>query len=182
MINPVKYVAFLRAINVGGHVVKMDVLRSRFEGLGFINVETFIASGNVVFESRSKNRSAMERRIEQALEKALTYEVATFLRTPAEVAAIARYQPFARAKMASALSLNVGLLKKPLDQNGLQALSRLKTDSDDFRAHGSELYWMGQKKQSESKISNAVFEKALKVKATFRGMRTMEKLAAKYPV
>jgi uncharacterized protein (DUF1697 family) len=44
-----KYVAFLRAINVGGHTVKMDHLRRLFEALGFTNVETFIASSDVVF-------------------------------------------------------------------------------------------------------------------------------------
>jgi uncharacterized protein (DUF1697 family) len=60
-------------------------------------------------------------------------------------------------------------------------LNRLRTDVDDFHVHGSELYWICMKKQSESKISNAVFERTLKVTATFRGMRTMEKLAAKYP-
>ena len=50
-----KYVALLRAINVGGHTVKMDHLRSLFEAIGFSNVETFIASGNVIFDSRSKD-------------------------------------------------------------------------------------------------------------------------------
>lgn len=48
-----RYFAFLRAINVGGHVVKMDRLRQVFESLAFSNVETFIASGNVIFESTS---------------------------------------------------------------------------------------------------------------------------------
>jgi uncharacterized protein (DUF1697 family) len=45
-----KHIAFLRAINVGGHTVKMDTLRQLFESLGFTNVETFLASGNVIFE------------------------------------------------------------------------------------------------------------------------------------
>jgi len=58
-----KYIAFLRAINVGGHTVKMDHLRSLFEALGFSNVETFIASGNVIFESKSKSTRALERRL-----------------------------------------------------------------------------------------------------------------------
>ena len=43
------YVALLRGINVGGRNVKMDRLREIFESLGFSNVETFIASGNVIF-------------------------------------------------------------------------------------------------------------------------------------
>ena len=176
-----RYVAFLRAINVGGRVVKMDTLRSEFEDLGLTRVETFIASGNVVFETRSKNPAVLERKIGQALERALGYEVATFIRSLPEVGAIARYQPFSASAMASAVSLNIGFLKEPLEAAGRAALAKLKTDIDDFHANGSELYWLCLKRQSESKISNAVFERALKVKATFRGMRTVEKLAAKYP-
>ena len=87
-----------------------------------------------------------------------------------------------KAAMASAAALNVGLLKEPLAQPARQALANLRTEVDDFQVNGRELYWICLKRQSESRISNAVFERTLKVKATFRGMRTMEKLAAKYGV
>lgn len=176
-----RYIAFLRAINVGGHVVKMDALRARFERLGFRNVETFIASGNVVFEAGSQDKAAMERRIETDLETALGYEVTTFIRTSEQVVAIARSRPFPGPAMAGALALNVGLLKEPLSAPARQALGALATDIDDFKPIGSELYWMCARKQSESKISNAVLERALKIKATFRNLRTIERLAAKYP-
>lgn len=64
-ITPVpRYVAFLRAINVGGHTVKMDNLRRLFEAMGFTNVEPFIASGNVIFDSTSKSTAALEKKIE----------------------------------------------------------------------------------------------------------------------
>ena len=49
-----RYVAFLRAINVGGHVVKMEALRKLFESMGFQRVETYIASGNVIFDSEAR--------------------------------------------------------------------------------------------------------------------------------
>jgi len=177
-----RYVAFLRAINVGGsHVVKMDALKAMFEDSGFTKVETFIASGNVIFETPSRDLGAVERRIEQFLERALGYEVVTFIRSLEDVAAIARYQPFPASAMASAVSLNVGLLKEPLPKVACAALMKLKTGIDDFHTNGSELYWICLSRQSESKISNAVFERTLKVKATFRGLRTMERLAAKYP-
>ncbi len=66
-----RYVAFLRAINVGGHTVKMDYLRMLFEALGFSNVETFIASGNVIFDSKATSAKALEKRIEHCLAEAL---------------------------------------------------------------------------------------------------------------
>ena len=73
-----KYVAFLRAINVGGHTVKMDHLRSLLESLGLENVETFIASGNVIFDSKTKNAELLERKIAKHLKEMLGYEVASF--------------------------------------------------------------------------------------------------------
>src|SRR6266545_8120025 len=75
-----RYVALLRAINVGGHNVKMEELRRQFERLGLSNVETFIASGNVLFDAKSSSVSALEHKIEAGLRTALGYEVATMVR------------------------------------------------------------------------------------------------------
>ena len=89
-----KYVALLRAINVGGHTVKMDRLRFLFESLGLLNVETFIASGNVIFDSKSKNTKVLQKKIESYLLETLGYEVATFIRSTSELVDVARYKPF----------------------------------------------------------------------------------------
>lgn len=64
-----KYIAFLKAINVGGHTVKMDHLKNLFEKMGFENVETFIASGNVVFETKSKTFESIKKKIETKLKR-----------------------------------------------------------------------------------------------------------------
>ena len=177
-----RFVAFLRAINVGGHTVKMEDLRALFEAMGFSKVETFIASGNVIFDSKARDMAALERRIEAHLQESLGYEVKTFVRSDAEIAAIARYQPFKEALMKSAMALNVAFLVEPLSAQAQQTLlSRFRTEIDDFHVHGREIYWLCRKKQSESEFSNAVLEKALKLRATFRGMNSIAKLAAKYP-
>lgn len=176
-----RYVAFLRAINVGGHIVKMEVLKTAFVDLGFVNVETFIASGNVIFETRSKDTPGLERKIERALEAALGYEVATFIRTLPEIAAIARYEPFPKATLAQAVSLNVGLLKGPLDDAAKKVIGSFRSDIDEFHTNHAEIYWMCRRGQVDSKFSNAAFERKAKARATFRGLKTMEKLAAKFP-
>jgi len=173
-------IAFLRAINVGGHVVTMAALRGHFEKLGLEQVETFINSGNVIFTTSAKNDAALERKIEAHLEKALGYEVKTFVRSEAEIAAIARYQPFEAARIAAAPTLCVGLLAAPLDAAAQKLLMALRTDIDDFHVHGREMYWLCTRKQSESKFSNARFERALKLSATFRGLNTIARLAEKY--
>jgi uncharacterized protein (DUF1697 family) len=175
-----RFIAFLRAINVGGHTVKMEHLRRLFAELGFSSVETFIASGNVVFETTSKNVKALERKIEALLREALGYEVATFIRTDTEIAEIANYKPFRQSEVDAAVALNIAFMAEPLDNQSKQKLIALKTDIDDFHVHGREIYWLCRRKQSESTFSNAVLEKTLGTRATFRGANTVKKLAAKY--
>jgi uncharacterized protein (DUF1697 family) len=179
----VRVIAFLRAINVGGrHTVSMAQLRRIFEALGFKDVETFIASGNVIFTSRAAPSPAMQRRIEDRLRATLGFDVSAFIRTEAEVAAVAGYRPFDDSLMRAAASLNVGFLAEPLSPEATRALMALKTDIDDFHLRGREVYWICRKRQGASKMSNAVLEKALKVRSTFRGVNTVSRLAARYCV
>lgn len=175
-----RFIAFLRAVNVGGHTVKMDALRSLFKSLGFTGVETFIASGNVVFETTPQETRLLEAQIERRLRAALGYEVATFIRSAAELADIARYQPFPPSDLEAAAALNIAFLADRLDDGAVQKLMALQTDIDDFHVHEREIYWLCRKKQSESTFSNAVLEKTLRRQATLRGVNTIQKMAAKY--
>ncbi len=175
-----KLVAFLRAINVGGHIVTMADLRGLFESLSFKEVETFIASGNVIFASPSKDVGALQKKIEGQLLRSLGYEVKTFLRTIPEVAAIARHKPFNESQLRSAAALNVAFLADPVSAEAEKALMALKTEIDDFHVHGREVYWLCKIKQSDSKFSYARFEKMLNARATWRNINTVRRLAAKY--
>jgi uncharacterized protein (DUF1697 family) len=177
-----RYIAFLRAINVGGHTVKMDRLRQIFESLGYSKVETFIASGNVVFETTSKNTRALETQIESKLREALGYEVTTFIRTDTELSAISTYKPFKQTDLDAAIALNIAFLTDPLDNPSKQKLMALRTDIDDFHVNEREIYWLCLKKQSESTFSNALLEKTLGIKSTLRGVNTVMKMAEKYSI
>ena len=176
-----KYIAFLRAINVGGHTVRMDHLRRLFEALGFSDVQTFIASGNVIFDSTSGSARALEKKIENHLREELGYEVATFIRSPEELAAIANYKPFPDAEtQAEGNVLYIGFLPdEPADEAKERVLS-LATEADDFHLYGRELYWLCRKKISESEVSGAALAKALGVRTTLRNSTTVRKIAAKY--
>ena len=175
----VRYVAFLRAINVGGHTVTMVRLKQLFAKMGFRGVETFIASGNVIFEGTG-SAAAAEQTIAAGLEKVLGYDVATFVRTPEEVAAIAAYEAFGAPEVARARTQCVGFLAAPLGKAAAAKLMALRTAVDDFHVLGREIHWLSRVGQSDSVFSNAVFEKADGVRATFRGINTVRKLAAKY--
>ncbi|HJZ49029.1 MAG TPA: DUF1697 domain-containing protein [Roseiflexaceae bacterium] len=176
------YIAFLRAINVGGHTVRMEQLRRLFEALEYTNVETFIASGNVIFESPGTDARALEQQIERQLQASLGYAVATFIRSAAELAAVGRYLPFAPAELAAeANSLYVAFVKEPPTDGAQQKLMAFRTTIDEFHVHEREVYWLCRKKMSESTFSGALLEKAIGMPATMRNITTVKKLAVKYP-
>ncbi len=175
-----KLIAFLRAINVGGHNVRMDALRELFIELDFTNVETFIASGNVIFESKAKNIKTLETKIAEHLHKSLGYEVATFIRTVAEVHEVAEYKPFPDADMNTAVALNVGFLAEPLNREASEKLLTYRNEIDDLHIHNREIYWLCRMKQTDSPVGKIGVEKIIKTKTTVRGINTVRKLAAKY--
>jgi uncharacterized protein (DUF1697 family) len=174
-----RYFAFLRAINVGGHTVKMDELRRLLEEQGLERVETFIASGNVICEAQEEARE-LEERIEAGLKGALGYPVAAFVRTPEELSQIAACQPFPEAQFAEAAAFNVAFMKKPLDETRLSRLTAMRNEIDDFRAPGKEVYWLCRVRQSQSTFSNAVLERATGRPSTLRGMNTLKQMAARF--
>ncbi len=172
-----RYIAFLRAINVGGgRTIKMESLRQVFESLGFSNVGTFIASGNVMFETRTKNGKSLEKKIEKSLQKELGYEVATFLRTDSQLSKIAHYKPFPQSKINSASEFNIILLSDTLDKKLKQKLMELNTDTNDFHIHGREVYWLRRKQHGKSTYSTVPFEKVLGKRFTIRSGKTIQRM------
>lgn len=173
-----RYVALLRAINVGGHVVKMDRLRGLFEELKFTRVESFIASGNVIFDTRSTDSAALETRIEKRLKEALGYEVATFLRTPEELKTIAAYAPFAEDTVGQDASLYVVFIKTAPHEEARAKVLSFCTATDQFHTHGREIYWR-RIRVGDAAFTGPPLERALKAPTTFRNVTTVRKLAAK---
>jgi uncharacterized protein (DUF1697 family) len=176
-----RVIAFLRAINIdGGRTVKMSVLRRLFETLGFSNVATFIGSGNVLFETRAKNSRILEKKIGKRLRDVLGYEVAVFIRADVELAKIANYKPFSQSKIDDAAEFNIVFLGDTLDEKRKQMMAALKTNTDEFRVHGREIYWLRHKKPHGSTFSTVPLEKTLGRAFTVRCANTVRRLAAKY--
>ena len=169
--------AFLKAINVGGHVVKMDRLRAIFAELGYANAETVIASGNVLFETRARDMAPVERKLAAGLEAALGYAVPTFVRTASEVATIAEATPFPRKAMDNAFVVNVGFLDQPLGRDAAATMRRLTTENDEFHTEGREFWWLCHTRQSESPFFKVRFEKAFGADVTFRNLNTVRRMA-----
>lgn len=171
-----RYIAFLRAINVGGRIVRMERLRELFAEAGFRNVETLIASGNVIFEASAKQPAKLEARIAQHLEKSLGFEVAAFVRTPAELTAITSFVPFPGEEISTGALLVAFLAKAPPPELA-DKVAAFRTEVDCFRVEGREVYWYCRTKISESKAPMGYLEKALRMPSTVRNMTTVRKLA-----
>lgn len=176
-------IAFLRGINVGGHNVRKEVLRQVFLDLDLTGVDTFIASGNVVFDDHAGGGAdpdadaALEDRIATALEKVLGWPVATFVRSAAEVAAIVAFAD-ARAELAAGEgeTLQVGLLHRAPAATAGAALEALSTPTDLLRVDGRELYWLCRGPVHRSKVTNARLERVGGGPVSFRNVTTMRRL------
>jgi uncharacterized protein (DUF1697 family) len=174
----VKYAAFLRAINVGGRTVTMARLREVLVRAELQEVTTFIASGNVLFESRSPNAAALERRIEKALLDALGFEVETMVRTHEEVAAAAAQQPFGvPPDMPGGVADYVAFLKHEPDAPAVARLMGLVSEADALHVIGRELYWR-RHDRAASRFTGSALERALGMAATVRNLNTVQKVAA----
>ncbi|HKS05156.1 MAG TPA: DUF1697 domain-containing protein [Gemmatimonadaceae bacterium] len=180
--------AFLRAINVGGRVVKMVDLKKVFVSLGLEDVETYIASGNVVFRVRGSGdrvpdaaRRALENKITAALVKKFKYDHTAFVRTHDEVSAIANYEPFGKAAVAKAKSMNVGFVADAPSVAQKKAILALGTAVDEFHVHGRELYWLAGGGVGKADIPKAKFERAIGGPVTWRNVKTVRGLMEKYP-
>ena len=169
-----RYIAFLRAINVGGHIVKMDKLRALFEELDFGNVETFIASGQVIFDAESAETAKLEAKIEKHLRAALGYDGATFIRTPTQLRKIAGLAA------DDGRVLYVAFTRKKPGAAAVARLLEFNSDVDEFEVHGTEVFWYTRKTFSESKFSAALLEKIIGMPATVRNVNTVNRLIAKY--
>jgi len=175
---PCRYVAFLRAINVGGHVVKMTALKSIFQSMTFVDAETFIASGNVIFTAKAA-APKLEAQIERGLAQALGYPVTTFLRTIDEISAVAERNPFGRA-VPPGSRLFVAFVRTNPGAAVKRRVEALSTPSDAFTVHGRELYWLCSVPSLQSIGSGYSLEKVVGQPATLRNVNTIRRLAAKY--
>jgi uncharacterized protein (DUF1697 family) len=176
-----RYVAFLRGINLGNRRVKSPELIAHFEAMGFEDVATFRASGNVVFVDPDGDAEAkVQARVEAGLEKALGYGVAVFLRSAKEVAAIAARDPFDTAAIeASKGKPQVVLLGRKPNAKAKKELQKIAPDGDLMVVEGRELHWLPTVGLSETDLDTKALDAALG-KGTTRTAGTIAAIAIKY--
>jgi uncharacterized protein (DUF1697 family) len=175
-----KYIAFLRGINVGGHkLIKMEALGKIFEGFGLQNVKTVIASGNVMFEAVRKSEAVLARQIEKGLYQELGYEVDVMLRALPEIEEMIRENPFEGVKPSDDVKMYVTFLAQ---ERAFQLKFPFKSPKKDFEIlskAGREVFSLSFRLADGHSGNSAGFiEKTLKIPATTRNWNTLLRISA----
>jgi len=166
-------------MNLGRRRIKNDELCACFVEMGFEGVSAFLASGNVVFDAPGADAAELSSQIEAGLESSLAYKVPTFLRTAAEVRAIAERQPFSGDQLEAGGKPQVVLLGSRPGKPARDSVLGLATSGDLLAIEGSELYWLPSGSILDSELDFGHVERLLGVTST-RTKRTLERLAARF--
>ncbi len=169
-----RFVALLRAINTPPRHVKMDRLRSIVEEAGFENVATFIASGNVIFDALESDD--IVERLERSLSDGLGFEVPVYLRTTAEIVAVASLKPFGDDED----NLEISFLREAPDPQDAERLVAATSGRDRLVVIGREVYWSHVGPRSESDHSEAGVVRILGMQTTQRSARTVRRIADRH--
>jgi uncharacterized protein (DUF1697 family) len=167
------FVALLRGINVGGkNKIKMADLRSALGDAGFINVRTYIQSGNVVFES-AKNQDSLELLISKTIKSQFGYEVPVMVREASFFIKAIKNCPYKNKDVAA---ICVAVLSEPAKKSDVKALESLDHGDDAVSIRGDVAYLYCPSGFSKTKLTNNFIEKKLRLRATSRNWRTLGKL------
>ena len=172
-----KYVAFLRGINVGGHnKIKMVTLREMFAALGYKNVKTYINSGNVIFETIEADDNVLAAKIERAIQAEFSLNIKVMVRTTSEIEGIIKNNPF-DGQFTNDKDLHVLFLDEELPEDKRQLLLSNNNENEQFAVRNREIFCLLRVGVLDSLLGKDYIGKKLKTPATARNWRTVNKIA-----
>ena len=173
-----RYISILRGINVGGNrKILMKDLKVLFEKMGFSKVETYIQSGNVIFESDLKlSNIDLEVKIQQAIAETFGFDVPVIVRTTYEWAKSIVNNPFWKEKDADIDRLHLTCLKEVPSPELIEKIKLFQFLPDRYEIIGKDVFILCAAGYGTSKLTNPFFESKLKVPATTRNWKTVLKL------
>ena len=179
MATPATRIALLRGINVGGHkMVAMAALRGLCEKIGFVNPQTLLQSGNLVFQCANLEGEALEQRLEQEIEKRLKVQCSVIVRTAREWDRLVSRNPFAAEAAKDPSRLLAYCLKTPAVRGAADALRAAIAGPERVEVDGRHAYLWYPIGIGTSKVTPNLVEKKLGTIATGRNWNTVQKLAA----
>lgn len=172
------YISLLRGINVSGkNPLAMPELKQMYESLGFGSVQTYVQSGNVVFDAPRQDPAALAERIQTQIKQSFGFDVPVIMRTPQEFRQILEHNPFLTKRQETIDTLYVTFLKALPGAEQVQKISVVPQVADEFVLAGSEIYLFCPSGYGRTKFDNTFFEKKLAQTATTRNWKSVAALA-----
>jgi uncharacterized protein (DUF1697 family) len=173
----VTYICILRGINVSGYrMIKMEALRQLIAGLGFFNVQTYIQSGNIIFQSKDSNRFRLANLIADAILKKYNFDVPVLIKELEELKQIILSNPFINDKKKDLTHLHVTFLSGNPGRGKIKEIYEGQYKPDEFQIIGNNIYLYCPNGYGISKLTNSFWESKLKVTATTRNWKTSNEL------
>jgi len=171
-----KYVAFLRGINVGGkNKIKMETLREVCTSIGFENVKTYINSGNVIFETRKTDDKKLAAKIEKTIEKESGLQIKTIVRSISEIENIVKNNPF-DGQFENDKDLHVFFLDEEISDEKREMLLSNNNENEIFAVNKHEIFCLLRVSVLDSLMGKDYIAKKLKIPSTARNWRTVKKI------
>ena len=171
------YIAMLRGINVSGQKkIKMADLVSHLNELNFEQVSTYIQSGNIVFKYQSTEKGRLEGMISAKILEKYKFEVPTIVRTPDEFMSVIDKNPFLKQSDKPTDRQYITFLGSQPDEVNIEKLATYDYAPEEFILDGLDIYFYSPKGYGKAKMNNNFFENKLKVAATTRNWKTVNKL------
>ena len=171
------YISLLRGINVSGQKkINMKELKLLYEEAGLKNVQTYIQSGNVIFQATTKNTTTLAAQIQTFIKKHYSFEVEVVVLTLNELKNIAKSNPFQKEKSFEEGKMYVCFLKEDPKKELIEAVKGVTYESDRFIIDNNTIYLFVPGGYGNTKLNNNFFESKLKVAATTRNWNTVNKL------
>jgi uncharacterized protein (DUF1697 family) len=173
----ITYIALLRGINVSGQrMIKMDALREMFADLGFKNIQTYIQSGNIIFQSDQVDCQNLSAAISNKIRDQFGFEVYVMVLKPGELAPVLENNPFLKIRTEEITGLYITLLSQEPEQSNIDKINSRTYIPDKFIISGKTVYLFCPNGYGRTKLTNSFFENKLKVIATTRNWKTINEL------
>lgn len=171
------YIALLRGINVSGQKkIKMSDLRLFLEENGFNNVDTYIQSGNIVFQTKEENITKLENKISEIIKNQYGFDVPVVVKTSEEISNILANNPYKDSDDLESNKIYFVLLKEAPTKENITVLTSISFENETLRVNFQCVYLRCALGAGKAKCTNNLIEKKLQVSATTRNYRTMLKL------
>lgn len=171
------YISLLRGINVSGkNIIKMNALCAMFESLKFLNVKTYIQSGNIVFMYKETTTHDLEKKISAQIKKEFGFEVPVMVKESEELNAIFTQNPFINKRDEDIAKLHVTFLSQEPNKITIDKIMEGNYADDEFMINGKVVYLFCPNGYGNTKLTNTFFENKFKATATTRNWKTITEL------